>query len=61
VYRGPHTEAGPGTLGEGAIVLAGAVVEDGAHVERSIVWPGEIVPSGTYLSNCVWAFGRSLQ
>lgn len=58
-YLGTGAHAEVESLGPGAMVLAGAQVEPGARVERAIVWPREVVPSGTELSDCVWAFGRA--
>ena len=48
------------SLRAGGVVLAGATVAEDAVVERAIVWPGEDVPDGTYVTEGVWAFG-SLQ
>ncbi len=50
-YVGPGANMAEGSLGDGAIVLAHASVARGAKVERSIVWPGTLVPSGTHLLN----------
>lgn len=64
-YRGPGT-SGPagrgasGAVGAGAILLAGSRVEDGATVERSIVWPGETVPGDAVVRDAVWFRGRAL-
>jgi NDP-sugar pyrophosphorylase family protein len=54
VGRGARIE---GTLGPGAVVLAGAGVKAGAHVERAIVWPGEEVPGGRAAVNGIWFDG----
>jgi mannose-1-phosphate guanylyltransferase len=57
-YVGPGAEVELESLGPGAIVLRGARVRRRATVERAIVWPTEVVPPGTHLRACVWAFGR---
>ena len=59
-YVGPRARAPRAALGPGAILLAGAVVESGARITRSIVWPQEVVPAGTELSNCIWFEGSAL-
>ncbi len=60
VYIGPGTTV-EGTLGPGAVVLAGARVGAGAHVERAIVWPGEAVPGGRAVVNGIWFDGALLE
>lgn len=57
-YLGRGAAAPRRALGHGAVVLAGAVIEPGAHVERAVVWPGEVVPAGMRVSSGIWAFGR---
>ena len=42
-YVGPGASAGAESLGDGAIVLAGAVLERSARVTRTIIMPGERV------------------
>lgn len=59
-YVGPGGRAAPGTLGPGAIVLAGACVRPGARVSHAVVWKGEEVPSGTLAERTVWAGGARL-
>lgn len=59
-YVGPGGTAAPGTLGPGAIVLAGARVHPGARVSQAVVWNGEEVPSGTRTEGTVWAGGKPL-
>jgi mannose-1-phosphate guanylyltransferase len=57
-YLGPGARAAGESLGPGAVVLAGARLEPAARVERAVVWPHEVVPAGTELADCVWAFGE---
>jgi NDP-sugar pyrophosphorylase family protein len=45
-YVGPDATVGAGTIGPGAVVLAGATVAAPARVERSIVLPGTRVDCG---------------
>ena len=59
VYVGPGARI-EGTLGPGAVVLAGAGVKPGAHVERAIVWPGEEVPGGRAAVDGIWFDGTLL-
>lgn len=59
-YVGPGGRAAPGTLGPGAIVLAGARVHPGARVSQAVVWTGEEVRSGTRAEETVWAGGEPL-
>ena len=56
-YVGPGATVPLHCLRAGAVVLAGATVEDGAIVERAIVWPNEQVPPSTHVHEGVWAFG----
>ena len=56
VYVGPRARV-EGTLGPGAIVLAGASVATSAHVERAIVWPSEDVPPGHAVTDGIWFDG----
>lgn len=56
-FVGSEAAAHPDSLGPGAIVLPGARVESGARVERSVVWPGEVVPAATSLEGVVWFGG----
>ncbi|HYO60755.1 MAG TPA: NDP-sugar synthase [Actinomycetota bacterium] len=58
-YVGPGA-AVSGALGPGSILLAGATVEAGASVERSIVWRGEVAPAGTVAEDCIWFGGRAI-
>lgn len=53
-------DAEPSDLGAGAIVLEAAVVAPGARVEQAVVWPGEVVPSGTGVRNAIFIDGHSL-
>lgn len=57
-YVGPGATI-EGSLGQGAIVLEGAVVAAGARIANAIVWPGEEVPPDTRVENAVWALGES--
>ena len=59
-YIGPGANVSRGSLGPGAILLAGCSVEEGARVTHAIVWPGERVPAGVDLAGCVWFRGRRL-
>ena len=59
-YVGVGVEAERAALGPGAVLLAGCSVAPGARVTRSIVWPGEPVPAGAVLRDCVWFQGRAL-
>lgn len=54
-YVGPQTEAAPGSLGPGAILLRGAHVQPGARIENSVVFPGTEVPAGTTLKEAIWS------
>ena len=60
-YVGPDAIAAPDTLGAGAVVLRGARIEPGAFVERAVVWPNEIVPSGKRATDCLWFGGQCLR
>lgn len=59
-YLGPGAAAAPGTLGPGAIVLAGSRVERGAKVSNAIVWTDEVVPQGTRVTEGIRAFGTTI-
>lgn len=59
-YRGPGVHAASESLGVGAVVLAGARIDAGARVERSVVLPEEVVPEGTLVDGAVWFGGRAL-
>ena len=52
-YVGPGARV-EGSLGPGAILLAGGVVAAEARVERAIVWPGETVPPGLRVADTVF-------
>jgi NDP-sugar pyrophosphorylase family protein len=54
-YVGPGTRAQTASLGPGAVLLARSSVGDGARVVRSIVWPGESVPTGMEIRETVFA------
>lgn len=56
-YVGPGASVPLHCLRAGAVVLSGATVDDGALVERAIVWPHEHVPVRTHVNEGVWAFG----
>ena len=57
-YIGPNAEVDKASLGPGAIVLAGAIVMSGAHIQNSVVFFEENVASKVHVSNSVW-FRRS--
>jgi NDP-sugar pyrophosphorylase family protein len=59
-YIGPGATHDRGTLGPGAILLAGSSLGRDVTVTESIVWPREAVAAGTALRGAVWALGRSL-
>lgn len=59
-YVGPGGRAAPGTLGPGAILLAGARVQSGARVAEAVIWEGEEVPPGAVAERVVWAGGAPL-
>lgn len=59
-YLGPSATADVASLGPGAIVLAGATLQEGSRVSDAIVWPGEEVPRGRRVHGGVWALGRLL-
>lgn len=59
-YLGPGVVATRSSLGPGAIVLRDAFVDPGAHIQRSVVWPRELVPEGEMLRDVVWIGGRGL-
>ena len=54
-YIGPDAEADPGSLGHGAILLAGARLQAGTRITNSIVFPGSPVPEGTHLEHSIWS------
>jgi NDP-sugar pyrophosphorylase family protein len=56
-FVAPTATVAAGSLGYGAVVLDGAVVPGSSFIERAIVWPNEVVPSGTQVSDGVWALG----
>jgi mannose-1-phosphate guanylyltransferase len=58
-YVGPGATVA-GVVGSGAVVLAGATLSAGARAERAIVWPGELVPEGAVVTDCVWFGGRAV-
>lgn len=53
-YIGLETNAAPGSVGPGAIVLAGSEVHPGARISNSIVMPGSVVPSDQVLEATIW-------
>ena len=57
-YVGPGASIERGSLGPGAIVLAGASVGRGARLEHSIVWQNEEVPAHAHHKDGVWFSGR---
>lgn len=57
-YLGSGANARPGSLGPGAVVLAGAEVE--GTVRTSIVWPAERVPAGTEVRDAIWFRGAPI-
>lgn len=57
-YMGPGAVAAGAV--DGAVLLAGSRVERGARVERSVVWPAEMVPSGTIVQDGLWFGGRAI-
>lgn len=59
-YLGPGATAAVGSLGPGAIVLAGAAVEPGARVERAIVWRDVSLRSGREVSGAIALEDRDL-
>ena len=59
-YVGPGAIAVRSSLGAGAIVLRDSFVDPGAHIQRSVVWPRELVPEGELLRDAVWIGGRAL-
>ena len=59
-YLGPGASAAPGTLGPGAIVLGGATVDEGARVERAIVWRDVTVSTGRRVIGSIALQGRDL-
>jgi mannose-1-phosphate guanylyltransferase len=59
-YLGPGVVASKRSLGAGAVILQDAYVDAGAHILRSVVWPGELVPEGEVVRDAVWIGGRAL-
>lgn len=59
-YVGAGVVAARTSLGAGAVVLRGAFVDPGAHIERAVVWPGELVPEGELVRDAVWFGGRAI-
>lgn len=57
-YVGPGAVATRTSLGAGAIVLRNAYVDPGARIERSVVWPDELVPEGELVRDSIWIGGR---
>jgi mannose-1-phosphate guanylyltransferase len=57
-YLGPGAHASEGTLGPGAVLLRGSAAEEGAFVERSIVWRDSAVPGGEVVRDSVWPWFR---
>jgi mannose-1-phosphate guanylyltransferase len=53
-YVGPGADV-QGSIGPGAVLLAGSVVARGARVEGAVVWTGETVPAGTEVKGTVYA------
>ena len=60
-YLGPKAKAAPGSLGPGAVLLSKALVTEGAHVERAVVWKKEVVTPGIELSDAVWIDDRAIR
>ena len=59
-YLGPGASAESASLGEGAVVLAGADVGTGARLTKCIVFPGAPVPAGAQLHGGIWDDGSFL-
>lgn len=59
-YLGPGATAAQGTLGPGAIVLAGAKVAPRARVEGAVVWTGVTIASGREVRDAIASNGRDL-
>lgn len=57
VAIGEHARVGPGAHLDEAVLMVGAVVEEGAHVERSIVGPHGVVGRGAALVDSVLGEG----
>ena len=57
-YLGPGVVATRTSLGAGAIVLKNSYVDPGARIERSVVWPDELVPEGELVRDSIWIGGR---
>jgi mannose-1-phosphate guanylyltransferase len=59
-YIGPGVIGSRSSFGAGAIVLRDSFVDPGAHIQRSVVWPRELVPEGEVVRDAVWLGGRAL-
>ncbi|MQA99462.1 MAG: NTP transferase domain-containing protein [Actinobacteria bacterium] len=59
-YLGPGATAAGGTLGPGAIVLAGAHVRPRARVEGAVVWTGVTIASGREVRDAIALDDRDL-
>jgi NDP-sugar pyrophosphorylase family protein len=59
-YVGPGATVNEESLGDGAIVLAGARVESGARLSNCIVWPDSVVVAGTDVTDGIWFEDRVL-
>jgi NDP-sugar pyrophosphorylase family protein len=57
-YLGPGAFAAKGTLGPGAVLLAGSRVEEDARIERSVIWRGSQVGAGEKVCDAVWPWFR---
>jgi mannose-1-phosphate guanylyltransferase len=57
-YLGSGASAAEGTLGPGAMLLAGSRVEGDARVERSVIWRGTEVAAGEVVGDAVWPWFR---
>jgi NDP-sugar pyrophosphorylase family protein len=57
-YLGPDVAADEESVGQGAILLAGAALHEGSYVSNAIVWADEEVPRDTQVRNGVWARGE---
>ena len=59
-YLGRGASVSKRSLGAGAVILEDAYVDPGAHILRSVVWPGELVPEGEQVRDAVWIGGRAV-
>ena len=59
-YVGPDTTVA-GDLSAGAVVMQGATIERGARIGRSLVLPGEHIPNGVELEDAIWFRGAELR